>query len=448
MTHKLDDLAQSLLAAARRAGADSADAMVATGASQVIDVRGGALEQAERSEATDVGLRVLVGRRQANVSSSDIRPETLDILAERAVAMAREAPEDPHAGLADASQLARDWDMDALQLADPAPEPEPAELQRRAAEAEAAALATPGVSQVQASTAGYDRRRVWLAASNGFEAGHTRTDWYVSCAAIAGTGAGMERDSDGDARIWDADLRAAADIGARAGQRAAERMGARRPKTGAYPVLFDERISTSLIGHLLSAANGAAVARGATWLRGRLGQQVLPEALSIIEDPHRPRVAGSRLYDGEGLPTKPRAIVDKGVMTGWVLDLASARQLGLQSTANAKRSMSGPPRPGTWNIALTQGSASRADLIRDMGTGLLVTSMIGSTINSNTGDYSRGASGFWIENGEIAYPVNELTIAGNLHDMLMRMTPANDARAHLSSVVPSLLVEGMTLAGT
>ncbi len=447
MTHPLDDLAQALLAAARRAGAESCDAMVATGASQVIDVRGGKLEQAERSEATDVGLRVLIGQRQASVSSSDIRPETLEILAERAVAMAREAPEDPHAGLADPGQIATAWDISALELADPAPEPEPAELQRRAAEAEAAALAVPGVAQVQASTAGYERRRIWMAASNGFEASHTRTDWYVSCAAIAGTGAGMERDSDGDARIWDADLRSAADIGARAGARAAERLGARRPKTGAYPVLFDERISTSLIGHLLGAANGAAVARGATWLRDKLGQQVLPDGLSIFEDPHRPRVAGSRPYDGEGLATQRRAIVDSGVLTCWVLDLASARQLGMQSTANAKRGIGGVPRPGTWNIALTQGDATRADLIRDMGTGLLVTSMIGSTINSNTGDYSRGASGFWIEDGEIAYPVNELTIAGNLHDMLMRMTPANDARTHLSSVVPSLLVEGMTLAG-
>ncbi len=441
------DLAEALLAAARRAGADSADAMVATGASQVIDVRGGKLEQAERSEATDVGLRVLVGRRQANVSSSDIRPETLEIMAERAVAMAREAPEDPYAGLADPAQLAKGWDIAALELADPAPEPEPAELQRRATEAEAAALAAEGVTQVQAATAGYERCHIWMAASNGFAANHARTDWYVSCAAIAGTGAGMERDSDGDARIFDADMRSAAEIGARAGLRAAERLGARRPKTGAYPVLFDERISTSLIGHLLGAANGAAVARGATWLRDKLGQQVLPEGLSILEDPHRPRVAGSRPYDGEGLATQSRAIVDHGVLTGWVLDLASARQLGMTSTANAKRGMSGPPRPGTWNIALTQGDCSRDDLIRGMGTGLLVTSMIGSTINSNTGDYSRGASGFWIENGEIAYPVNELTIAGNLHDMLMHLTPANDARTHLSSVVPSLLVEGMTLAG-
>lgn len=447
MTHLLDDLAQALLQAARRAGADSADAVVATGASQTIDVRGGALEQAERAEGVDVGLRVLVGRRQANVSSSDIRAATLDIIAERAVAMAREAPEDPYAGLADPAQLAKDWDIAALELADPAPEPEPAELQARAAAAEAAALAVSGVSQVQSAVAGYESRRIWMAASNGFVASHTRTDWFTSCTAIAGTGAGMERDSDGDARIWDADMRTPDDIGARAGARAVERLEARRPKTGAYPVLFDERISTSLIGHLLGAANGAAVARGASWLRDKLGQQVLPEGLSILEDPHRVRVAGSRPYDGEGLATQTRAIVDRGILTGWILDLASARQLGMEPTGNAKRGLSGPPRPGTWNIALTQGNASREDLIKDMGTGLLVTSMIGSTINPNTGDYSRGASGFWIENGEIAYPVNELTIAGNLHDMLMRMTPANDARTYLSSVVPSLLIEGMTLAG-
>lgn len=446
--HALDDLVQALLAAARRAGADGADAVVATGASQTIEVRGGALEQAERAEATDVGLRVLVGRRQANVSSSDIRAETLTIIAERAVAMAREAPEDPYAGLADPAQLAQGWDIEALQLADPAPEPDPAELQARAIAAEAAALAVSGVTQVQSSVAGYESSRVWMAASNGFTASHARTDWFTSCSAIAGTGAGMERDTDGDARIWDADMRTPDEIGARAGARAVERLNPRRPKTGSYPVLFDERISSSLIGHLLSAANGAAIARGGSWLRDRLGQQVLPEGMSIIEDPHRVRVAGSRPYDGEGLATRKCAIVDHGVLTGWILDLASARQLGMAPTGNGKRGLSGPPRPGTWNIALTQGEASREDLIRDMGTGLLVTSMIGSTINPNTGDYSRGASGFWVENGEIAYPVNELTIAGNLHDMLLQMTPANDARKHLSTVVPSLLVAGLTLAGT
>jgi len=223
-------------------------------------------------------------------------------------------------------------------------------------------------------------------------------------------------------------------------------MNPRKPKTGAYPVLFDERISSSLIGHLVAAANGAQVARGQSWLRSALGEQILPDSLSLIEDPHRPRVSGSRLFDAEGLPTRKRAMIDKGVLTGWTLDLANARKLGMESTANAARG-GGSVSPTAWNLELTQGPHSRADLMKQMGTGLLVTSMIGSTINPNTGDYSRGAAGFWIENGEIAYPVSGVTIAGNLREMLRTIIPANDARPWLSRVVPSLLVEGLTLAG-
>jgi PmbA protein len=220
-----------------------------------------------------------------------------------------------------------------------------------------------------------------------------------------------------------------------------------KPPTGSYPVLYDERIASSLIGHLLSAINGASIARGASWLLDALGTQVLPAGLSVIEDPHRPRISGSRPFDGEGLPTAQRMVVQDGVLMGWTLDLGTARKLGMTSTANASRGTSSPPSPSTSNIDLTQGLATRADLLRDMGTGLLVTSMIGSTINPTTGDYSRGASGFWVENGEIQYPVNECTIAGNLRDMLKRIIPANDAKAHHSTRVPSLLIEGMILAG-
>ena len=265
--------------------------------------------------------------------------------------------------------------------------------------------------------------------------------------AIAGTGTGMERDYDGDGRLFQADMRSAQDIGTRAAQRAVERLDPRKPPTGAYPVLFDERIASSLIGHLLSAINGSAISRGASFLRDALGTPVLPDHLSLIEDPHRPRASGSRPFDAEGLPTNKRLIVDKGVLTGWTLDLANARKLGLAPTGNAARGTSSAPSPSNWNIALTQGSQTRDDLIRDMGTGLLVTSMIGSTINPNTGDYSRGAAGLWVENGEITHAVNECTIAGNLKDMLRNIVPANDARPHLSRVVPSLLVPGMTLAG-
>lgn len=447
MTQSLSDLSQQMLDAARRAGADAADAIAIDGTSLSIDVRAGALEHAERSEGITIGLRVFVGQRQASVSSSDAKPDTLVQMAERAVAMAKEAPEDPYAGLADADQLATNTNTSTLDLFDPTEEPDPAALQDDAARAEAAALRNPGISQVQSASAGYNRRRIHLATTNGFSAGYARSDRGLSCVAISGTGGAMERDYDYDSRIFQGDLRGAEEIGTLAAARAVERVGARRPKTGAFPVLFDERIASSLIGSLLQAVNGAMIARGSSWLRDAVGEQVLPKGLNIIESPHRARIGGSRLFDAEGLPTQRRAIVDDGVLTGWTLDLATARKLGLQSTANAGASTGSPPSPSLSNISLTQGEYSRDDLIKQMGTGLLVTSMIGSTINPNTGDYSRGAAGFWVENGEITYPVNECTVAGNLRDMLKTIIPANDGRMHLSRIVPSLLVEGLTLAG-
>ena len=447
MSDSLETLAHALLDAARKAGAEAADTLVAEGTSLSIDVRGGVLEQAERAEGIDLGLRVLIGRRQACVSASDSRPETLAEMAERAVAMAREAPEDATVGLADPSQLATGWDLAALQMDDPAAEPDPATLEEDARRAEAAALGVAGVAQVQSAGAGYGRNRIHLAATNGFSGGYARSSRATHCVAISGEGTGMERDGFGDHRIFQSDLMTPEEIGRIAAERAVSRAGARKPKTGAYPVLYDERISASLIGHLLAAVNGNSIARGASWLRDALGEAVLPDALSLIENPLRPRATSTRPFDAEGLPTRERAIVDKGVLTGWTLDLGTARKLGMESTANASRGVSSPPSPGTTNVALTQGDRTREDLMREMGTGLLVTSMMGSSINATTGDYSRGASGFWIEGGEIAYPVNECTIAGNLRDMLRRIVPANDARLHLSTVVPSLLVEGLTLAG-
>ena len=447
MNRPLDSLTQALLDAATKAGADAADALAVEGSSTEIDVRNGTLEQAERSEGTDIGLRVFIGRRSAVVSSSDTKDSTIATMAERAVAMAREAPEDPHAGLADPAQLARDWDIEALEMCDPSDAPSPAELQDDACAAEAAALAVAGIGQVQSASAGYGRRHVHLAASNGFSGGYWRSSRSRSCVAIAGTGLEMERDYDGDSRTFQSELRGAEEIGRRAAERALERQNPRRPKTGAYPVLFDERIAASLVGHLIAAANGAAVARGASWLRGALGEDVLPKGLSLVEDPHRPRIAGSRPFDAEGLPTQARALIEDGVLTGYTLDLANARKLGMDPTGNAARGTSGGPSPTPWNLALTQGAQSREALIAQMGSGLVVTSMIGATINPNTGDYSRGAAGFWVENGEIAYPVSGVTVAGNLREMLRRITPANDARDWLSRVVPSLLVEGLTLAG-
>lgn len=443
----ISDLAQALLDIARRAGADAADALVVRGESVSIDVRGGTLEHAERAEGLDLGLRVLIGRRQACVASSDASPATLAAMAERAVAMAREAPEDPFIGLADPAQLSSVRDGDGLDLCDPADAPDPAVLQDDALRAEAAALAVAGVSQIDQASASWSSRSVHLAATNGFSGGYGRTSRHVSCVAITGAGTGMERDWASEGRIHAADLPSAESIGQMAGERAAARAGARKPPSGAYPVLFDERIASSLIGHLASAINGTTIARGSSWLRDGLGQLVLPDGMDLIEDPLRPRISGSRAFDAEGLPTRRRALVQGGVLQGWVLDLATGRKLGMDSTANASRGPTAPPSPSLSNLWLTPGDHSRADLLAMMGTGLLVTSLIGATINPTTGDYSRGASGFWVEGGEIRYPVNECTIAGNLRPMLRGLVAANDARAHLSVQVPSLLVQGLTLAG-
>ncbi len=446
MTASLSDLTAQLLDAARKAGAESADALAVSGTAVSIEIRKGALEQAERSEGTEIGLRVLMGRRQACVSASDTSAGTIRALAERAVAMAREAPEDPHAGLAEVGQLAQRWDLAALDLADSAADPGATALEQAARAVEAAALETTGITQVEAA-ASYSRRQLHLAATNGFSGGYGRTSTSLSGVAFTGSGTDMHRDYAGESRTYAADLPGAEGIGRLAAERTMQLVGSVKPKTGTYPVVYDERVASSLIGHLLSAINGSSIARGSSWARDLLGKQVLPAGLSLIEDPHRPRIASSRPFDGEGLETLRREIVADGVLTGWVLDLATGRKLGMASTGNAARGTGAPPSPSTTNIDLTPGDRSRADLISQMGTGLLVTSMIGSTINPTTGDYSRGASGFWVENGVILHPVNECTIAGNLRDMLLRIVPANDARAHLSTRVPSLLIDGMTLAG-
>jgi PmbA protein len=360
--------------------------------------------------------------------------------------MAREAPEDPYAGLAEPSELAGGWDLAALDLADPAPEPGPETLEASARAVETAALSAKGITQVEAAAA-YSNRRLHLAATNGFSGGYGRTSTSLSAVAFTGQGTEMQRDYAGESRIHATDMPDAAEIGKLAAERTLQRVGSVKPRTGTFPVLYDERVASSLIGHLLSAINGASIARGSSWARDLLGKQVLPRGLSLIEDPHRPRISSSRPFDGEGLSTRHRKIVEDGVLTGWVLDLATARKLGMASTANASRGTGAPPSPATTNIDLTSGQVNRDDLLGQMGTGLWVTSMIGSTINPTTGDYSRGASGFWVENGRISHPVHECTIAGNLRDMLLKIVPANDARPHLSMRVPSLLVDGMTLAG-
>ena len=444
---RLQALTQALLAAAAREGADQADAVALEASAISVDVRAGGLEHAERAEGVEIGLRVLVGGRQACVSASDHSERTIAEMALRAVTMAREAPVDDTLGLADPDQLARDTDSRRLDLTDNAPEPDPATLQDLALRAEAAALAVDGISKVESASASHSQRGIWLAASNGFSAGYGRSSYSLSAIAITGDGLAMERDWAGESRIHASDMPSPEDIGRLAGERAIGRRGAKKPPTGAFPILYDERIAAGLIGHLVSAVSGTAIARGASWLRNALGEAVLPPGFDLHENPHLPRHGSSRLFDAEGLPTAPRLIVRDGILQGWTLDLATGRKLGMPSTASAMRSAGSPPSPGVTNLELTAGPLSRDQMIREMGRGLVGTSMLGASINATTGDYSRGAAGFWVENGEIAYAVNECTIAGNLREMLTRITAANDLPDWRSMRVPSLLVEGMTVAG-
>jgi len=439
------ELAEALIEAARAAGAEAADAVVMAGTSVGIGVADRALEEAERSESLDMGLRVLIGPRQACVAASDPRPDTVAEMAERAVAIARAAPEDPHCGLAGAQDLGALPDPAALDLLDAEAAPEPAGLKALARAAEDAALAVAGVTQVEQASASWSTERITLRATNGVAAGYARSSMGLAVSAIAGEGLGRERDFAAEFRRHRSDLPGPEEIGTRAGRRAVAALGARRPPAGRVPVLYDERVAASLVSHLLAAINGQAVARGASWLADAMGREVLPGDLTVTEDPLIPRGRASRPLDAEGVPARARVLVEDGVLHSWVLDCATARQLGLRTTGNARRGPSAPPRPGTTNIRLTQGTRSREDLIREMGTGLLVTSMIGSSINPTTGAYSRGASGFWVEGGAIAHPVNEITIAGSLPEMLKTLIPANDADPWKAVSVPSLLVEGLTL---
>ncbi|WP_135468262.1 TldD/PmbA family protein [Crenalkalicoccus roseus] len=442
MSGRLDTLA-ALVEAARRAGADAADAMLVAAASLSVQRRLGKIEQLERSEEFGLGLRVFVGRRQAIVSSTDASPAGFAALAERAVAMARVVPEDPHAGLPEAPDGLVAADLDLADTAEPTAE----QLIARAAEAEEAALAVAGVTNSEGAEAGWSRAEIALAASNGFAGAYLRTSHSVSATALAGQGTAMERDYDYATAVHLADLEDAATIGRRAGERAVARLNPRRPRTAKLPVVYDPRVAASLLGHLAGAINGAAVARGTSFLKDRMGQRIMPEGVTVLDDPTRRRGLRSRPFDGEGMKGERRAIVEDGVLTTWILDWRSARQLGLASTGHASRSTGGPPGPAPTNLWLAAGKVTPAALMADIREGLYVTELIGMGVNAVTGDYSRGAAGFMIRDGALAEPVSEITIAGNLREMLAHLTPADDLQFRRGTDAPTVRVEGMTLAG-
>lgn len=440
------DILDALITNAVKTGADAADAILVRGVSSSASVRLGALEDIERAEGSDLGLRVLIGKRQAIVSSSDQRPEALSQLLKRAIDMARIAPEDPYCGLADQSEIASsdipDLDMvDQTELSADA-------LQELAIKAEDAARAVQGVTNSEGGSAGSSQSSVALAASNGFQGAYASSSFSVSAVVLAGDKDGMERDYEYTSAHHFSDLEDAESIGTRAGERTIARLGARKVESGAVPVIFDPRISNSLVGHLSGALNGRSVARGTSFLKDHMGEDVFAKGINIIDDPRRMRGLRSKPFDGEGVATKKLAVINDGKLESWFLDTAAARQLGLQTTGHASRGTSAPPSPGTTNLYMEAGSLSPEEMIGEIESGFYVTELIGMGVNGITGDYSRGASGFWIEKGERAYPVSEVTIAGNLKDMFLNMTPASDLEFRYGANAPTIRVDGMMVAGS
>ncbi len=439
------DQLHSLVAAAQAAGADAAETVFAERRSLEVGVRDGRLEEVEREEAADVGLRVFVGARQAVVSGSDRSAAALARMVERAVAMARLAPEDPYAGLADPDQLALGA-LPELDLYDGA-EPAPDALEAQALAAEAAAKAVPGVAKSEGGHAGAASGRWRLVTSGGFAGEHAATRYSLSASAIAGEGAAMERGGDGRSTRHLADLPAPETIGVEAGRRAVSRVGPRKLSSTTAPVIFENRVATALMAPLIGAISGPSIARGTSFLKDKLGQAVFAPAVTIVDDPHRVRGLASTPFDDEGVRNGPRALVEGGVLTTWLLNTASARQLGLTTTGHASRGGAGAPGVGTTNLYMQPGERDLAGLMRDAGAGVLVSSMFGPSLNHNTGDWSVGVQGFWFEDGEIAYPVSEITVAGNLLELWLRVAPGSDLEFRGGANAPSLLFDAMAVAG-
>ena len=440
----LSTLAQRLVEAAKRAGADAADAVAVRGVSQGVEVRDGRVEESERSEGDDVGLRVLVGQRQAVVSTNDVSGDGVAKLAERAVAMARVAPDDKYVGLADPALLAREFaDLDLLDRDIPTT----SELERRACEAEAAGLAVKGVTKSGSASASSGIGGMVLVTSTGFHGSYLRSSHGISMTAISGEGTGMERDYDFTSAPHASDLASPESVGRRAGERTVARANPRKVETCKVPVVYDPRVSGSLVGHLVGAINGASIARKTSFLKDRMGEQLFSNNIRIIDDPLRVRGLRSQTFDAEGVRVKKTALIDEGVLTTWLLDCATARELGLVTTGHAHRGVSSSPSPGSYNLHLEPGTMTPKELISDIKQGFYVTDLIGSGVNGVTGDYSRGASGFWIENGEITYAVSEVTIAGHLFDIFKSLVPANDLEFRYGVNAPTLRIEGLTLGG-
>lgn len=439
------DLLNDIVKAALKAGADAAEAVSADRRSLSVGVRNGKLEDVEREESRDLGLRVFVGQRQASVSASDLSPATQARLVERAVAMARLAPEDPHAGFAPEDRLARGPFID-LDLFDPS-ERSAQTLEQVSAEAEAAALAVPGVARSEGGHAGWSSTRWRLVTSHGFDGAYEGSAFSLGVGVIAEKDGAMERGGESRSTRHLSDLPGADLIGRTAGERAVARVGPRKIASTTAPVIFDNRMAGQIVSPAIGAISGPSIARGTSFLKDRMGQRVFAEGVTLIDDPFRPRGMGSTPFDDEGVAVEKRALFDDGVLTTWLLNSASARQLGLESTGHASRGLAGPSGVSTHNLHMEPGERDLAGLMADAGTGLLVTSMFGPSLNGNTGDWSAGVSGFWFENGVIAYPVSEVTVAGKLTDLYLRLERGSDLEFRGGFNVPSLMFDAVAIAG-
>ncbi|MCW0045949.1 TldD/PmbA family protein [Brevundimonas sp. BT-123] len=439
------DLLNDIVKAALKAGADAAEAVSADRRSLSVGVRNGKLEDVEREESRDLGLRVFVGQRQASVSASDLSPATQARLVERAVAMARLAPEDPHAGFAPEDQLARGPFID-LDLFDPS-ERSAQTLEQVSAEAEAAALAVPGVARSEGGHAGWSSSRWRLVTSHGFDGAYEGSAFSLGVGVIAEKDGAMERGGESRSTRHLSDLPGADLIGRTAGERAVARVGPRKIASTTAPVIFDNRMAGQIVSPAIGAISGPSIARGTSFLKDRMGQRVFAEGVTLIDDPFRPRGMGSTPFDDEGAAVQKRALFDDGVLTTWLLNSASARQLGLETTGHASRGLAGPSGVSTHNLHMEPGERDLAGLMADAGTGLLVTSMFGPSLNGNTGDWSAGVSGFWFENGLIAYPVSEVTVAGKLTDLYLRIERGSDLEFRGGFNVPSLMFDAVAIAG-
>ena len=443
----LDDarrIGESLVERGVHAGASAADALYVGERSSSVQVRLGEIEAVTRSEGEEIGLRLFVGHRSATAASSDLSDDALNVLVERCLAMAREAPEDPYAGLAPDHLLER-GDPPFIDAED-SRDPDPADLRAMALEAEDAGRAVAGVTNSGGAGASASASTIALATSGGFAGAYSSTGYGCSASLIAGEGASMQRDHGWHSARHLDDLEPAAGIGRKAGERAVARLNPTRPKPGQYPVIFDPRVSSSLLGHFAGAINGAAVARKTSFLQDRMGQMVFARGVSLIDDPLRPRGLRSRLFDAEGVRVTRQEVVADGVLGSWMADSAAARQLGIEPTGHAARGVSGAPGAGPTNFYMAAGPRSREELLASVAEAVLLVELIGQGVNSVTGDYSRGAVGFMVRGGVVAEPVAEITVASNLMEMFASLEPASDLEFRRGIDAPTILVPEMTIA--